>query len=318
MNILYTLNAGFEAQLLVSLNSLIEHTSSKLNVFIIYDGITEEKYKFIKSFENARVTIDFLKSPKIAKELVPDRGAKSQFYRLYILEIFKGYPKIEKILYLDCDTLVLSNNIEDLFNVNMKGYALAAAMDPWSVHYKKLFNLTKNDNMLNSGILLIDILCWKKEHLDIKIEKIINNKKYIVQGDQGLLNELVKGKFKIIEPRFNAITSYFEMNYEELLRYRKPVNFYSKKVIEDAVSRPVIVHFTSTFLENRPWQKGSKHLFKKQWIDYCDKYEIQWKSKTTNKKLKIVFNALPKGIAIYIFGILQAYIRPFFLKMKLH
>ncbi|WP_034995860.1 hypothetical protein [Liquorilactobacillus vini] len=131
---------------------------------------------------------------------------------------------------------------------------------------------------------------------------------------------MVHGEFKILEPRFNAISSYFEMSYDELLIYRKPVNFYSAEQIKTAVDDPIIVHFTSTFLCNRPWQEGSSHPFKKQWIKRISSYQkaIQIKNISLKQKnLKIFFYLLPRRASICLFGVLQAYVRPMFLRMKL-
>ncbi|WP_034995863.1 glycosyltransferase family 8 protein [Liquorilactobacillus vini] len=171
MNVLYTLNKGFEAQLVVSLSSLIENTAENLNVFIIYDGINKKSYQFLKDFENKRVEITFLKAPGISKKLIPDRGAKNQFYRLYIPEIFKKYSNINRVLYLDCDTLITKKGLEDLFKIEMGGYALAATIDPWSFHYKQFFNLEKDTNMFNGGIFLIDFENWKKKNYSEKLKK---------------------------------------------------------------------------------------------------------------------------------------------------
>lgn len=320
LNVLYTLDNGFKTQLVVSLNSLIKNTKKELNIFIIFDNLDEETRKYFVDLKNDRVKIEFLSAPKISSRLIPDRGAKSQFYRLYIPEIFNNYPEIERVLYIDSDTLIEGSEIENIFELNMDDFAVAAAIDPWGVFYKALFNLKKDINMFNDGVFLIDIKNWKSNKCSDKLEKLIGTREHFIQADQGLLNELIHGEFKILDPKYNVISSYFEMNYEELLRYRKPVKFYPKKQIQSAVKNPVIVHFTSTFLGNRPWQDGSEHPLKKIWIEEAKLYCVEIKKeKLSGKKqtLKKIFHIFPRNVSVLLFGLLQAYIRPIFLKIKL-
>ncbi|KRL02604.1 glycosyltransferase family 8 protein [Liquorilactobacillus capillatus] len=320
MNVLYTLNSGFEAQLIVSVLSLIRHTTINLNIFIVFDNINKETKEWLENLENNRIKIKILKSPKISERLIPDRGSKCQYYRLYVTEIFADLPNIKRVLYLDCDTLITNNDVEKMFYADMNGYALAGTIDPWGPAYKSLFKLKRDSNMFNDGVLLIDINCWKKKNYDKKIEKIIMNKKSFIQADQGILNELAQGNFKILEPKFNVITSYFELKYKELLCYRKPIGFYSQTDINKAIDNPSIIHFTSTFLNNRPWVKESIHPYKEEWLEYLKDENIYVKINVnmSNKKnfLKVIFQKMPRKIAIIIFGCLQAYVRPLILKIK--
>ncbi|MFT9273883.1 MAG: glycosyltransferase family 8 protein [Liquorilactobacillus nagelii] len=320
MNVLYTLDNGFKVQLMVSLNSLIKNTKKELNVFIIFDGMNDDDYKNLKKRENSRVKITFLDAPGISTKLVPDRGAKNQFYRLYLTKIFKGVLEDSKLLYLDCDTLIMNSSIENVWYLEMDDNAIAATVDPWSYQYKSIFNLEKDTKMFNAGIFLINLKKWKEKKYDEKLEQLIKKRKHFIQADQGLLNELVHGEFKVLEPKYNVISSYFEMNYEELLCYRKPVKFYTKSQIQNAVKNPCIVHFTSTFLDNRPWQNGSEHPLKKTWIEEAEFCGVEIKKeKLSGKKpvLKKIFRIFPRNVSVFLFGLLQAYIRPIFLKIKL-
>lgn len=146
LNVLYTLDNGFKAQLVVSLNSLIKNTKKKLNIFIIFDGIHDDDYKNLKKRESSRVKIIFLDAPEVSTKLVPDRGAKNQFYRLYLTRIFKEIFGVSKLLYLDCDTLIMNSSIENVWYLEMDDNAIAAAIDPWSYQYKSIFNLEKDTN----------------------------------------------------------------------------------------------------------------------------------------------------------------------------
>lgn len=321
MNIFYALDSGFDTALVVSVNSLIKNTVSPLNFFIVYDDIQPKRKEYFESLQSDRVKIFFLSSPIVDESLKPDRGGKSQFYRLYIPKLLKKFKNIKEVLYLDCDTLITSNEIEQIFNFDMKDFVIAAAMDPWGKAYKKFFGLKETTPMFNDGVFLLNLVNWDKNNMDLKLKKILEQEKYFPQADQGVLNRLLAGNFGILSPRFNVITSYFEMNYGEILSYRKPIHFYSKNEIEEAKKNPIIVHFTSTFLCNRPWQIGNINPFKDQWL-YILKNNLSSNNSIVFDKIDIkhrlirkAFYKLPRKFVIKNISYMQNFIRPLFIKI---
>ncbi|MDN7145082.1 glycosyltransferase family 8 protein [Liquorilactobacillus mali] len=322
MNVLYTLDRGFEPQLIVSLNTIIKNTINQLNVFIIYDEISNKSRENLRALGNNRICITFLEAPEISKKLIPDRGNKSQYYRLFISDIFKDYLEVKRVIYIDCDTFINSTDIEELNDIDLQNHPIGAVIDPWGSLYKELFNLQKTDMMFNDGFFVIDLEKWRMNKLDEKMNLLIKSREHFVQADQGLLNELVKGDFKILDPRFNVVTTYFEFSYNDLKIYRKPNNFYSENEILSAIKNPVIIHFTSTFLENRPWQENAGHPYQEMWMNELEKKGFNFEKvvrksfKKENKILQAIYNTLPHFLAIRILGILQAYVRPLILKIK--
>ena len=98
--VLYTLDTNFFPELVVSLNSLIHYSKQKLNIYIICDDITREMKEKLLKLRSITISIFFLPAPKIPLELKPDRGSKSQFYRLFIGSIFEN-SDINRIIYLE-------------------------------------------------------------------------------------------------------------------------------------------------------------------------------------------------------------------------
>ena len=107
-----------------------------------------------------------------------------------------------------------------------------------------------------------------------------------------------------------------------MMVYRKPPEFYTEGQIRRAVEKPVIIHFTTSFLSRRPWVKGCTHRYTGEWIKYKKmspwKNEPLWEDSRPGWKqggLKI-YKMLPDVIAVRIAGLLQAYGRPFIYKMN--
>ena len=178
--------------------------------------------------------------------------------------------------------------------------------------------------MFNSGVMLVDLDKWRKDDIEGKLLSFIKSKNgRIQQGDQGALNAVLSKETYCFEPKMNAVTIYFDFTYDEMMTYRKPPEFYTREQIEEAVSNPVIIHFTTSFLSHRPWVEGCQHKYVDEWIKYKKKSpwaeEKEWKYRNS-KGLKGVYIALikrvPRKAMIYISGLLQAYGRPFVMRFR--
>ncbi|MGO2195902.1 MAG: glycosyltransferase [Lactococcus lactis] len=120
------------------------------------------------SYEN--VVLRFVKINNVEKELgvrlYLDRGSISQYYRLFIADIFKGYNG--RVLYLDCDTVIV-DDIQELMTLDLSNNVIAALKDAFSRHYRKNIELKDNDIMFNSGVMLIDLKKWREENIENRI-----------------------------------------------------------------------------------------------------------------------------------------------------
>lgn len=316
MNILYAADNNFARILSVSIYSLLEqHLGQEMNIFILNDDIGNDNIKTIKNlFKESNHQVVFIEKRNTVDTIVSDRGSNTQFLRLYFDEYLPN--DIDRLLYLDCDTLIESSLL-DLYETDLQGKTLMLAKDPFSKNYRKFLGLSKNAEMFNSGVMLIDCRVWLQEQFPQRIKEVINKYKgHIIQGDQGIIDVVVQNSFSILNPKYNMISSYNEFTYKELMVYRKPVNYYSENCVKKAIENPIIVHLTSDFFNSRPWIKYSESKYRDEW--QAIEKKIFGNNIVISKKgqLKKIFNVLPRKVAVQAFGILQAYIRPALLKIK--
>ncbi len=316
MNFLYTINNNFFEKLVVSLASLVKSSDKKMTVYVICDDITFKNKVRLEKFNSILVNIILLDSPSISKNLIPDRGSASQFYRLRIGEIFEDI-NIEKLLYLDADTIIVGS-VEEIFNIDIGNNVIGATVDPWSASYRKLLHINTDAAMLNSGVLLINVKKWKMDKIDNGIRRIVKGRSDFIQGDQGLLDQFFNGHFFILAPKYNMISSYYELTDFELRVFRKPYIFYDKGTIDESKRNPVVIHFTSSFMNNRPWYEGSKHQYKDLWLSqYKEIYGQSFSQlKRPNSFGYLVYKTFPKRVSLSILKFLQNTVRPIFFKLK--
>lgn len=328
-HIVYATDDNFAEILGVSLVSLYENSKDvdDIIVYVLDSGISDENIEKLKSLPKkySRSDLSFIKATDISKELSMnvnlDRGSLSQYARLFVSSVLPA--KLDRVLYLDCD-IIINKSISELWNLDIKGKTIAALKDAFSKQYRKNIDLEPDDIMFNSGVMLIDLDKWRRENIESKLLEFIRKKNgKIQQGDQGALNAILSKETFCLEPRFNSVTIFYDFSYEEMMVYRKPVNFYPREEIELAVRKPSIIHYTTSFLSKRPWYEGCEHKYAAEWFKYKDMSPWSDKPLWTEKRKNGIrglyvslCNKMPRKLMIGFSGILQAYGRPLVYKFK--
>lgn len=326
-HIVYASDDKFAEILGVSLVSLLENSKDlkDILIYILDSGISDDNKEKIEAVCNKynRHSPIWLQAKDISKELglevTSDRGSLSQYARLFVSSALP--EDLGRVLYLDCD-IIVNKSIKELWNLNLEGKTIAALLDAFSRLYRSNIGLKPEEVMFNSGVMLIDLKLWREQSIEKRLLKFISdNKGKIQQGDQGALNAILSKDTYCFEPRFNSVTIFYDFTYKDMMTYRKPPEFYTQDEIRRAKEDPTIIHFTTSFLSKRPWVEGCEHMYVKKWIEYKElspwKDKPLWKDNRAQWKKKAVFiyKLMPKWLSVRIAGILQAYVRPIYIKL---
>ena len=133
INICFATDNNYIKPLSTSLYSILSNTDKNdiLNVFILEDNVSSESKKKLTDTFNTKncnikfINIDTALTNNFPKYKITPHITKAGYLRLFIAEYLKD---IDKIIYLDCDTIVLSN-IRDLFITDIENYYIAATED---------------------------------------------------------------------------------------------------------------------------------------------------------------------------------------------
>lgn len=323
MNIMYLCDNNYAYIAGISILSLMDNNKDVKDItfYIVEDGIDEDNKNKLKNIvDRYHRSVFFISKP----DLKPLLGEKIQlhwwienvFSRVFLQEVFKEYLNVNRLLYIDCDTLVLGS-IEDLWNTRLDSYIGAGVCEAMGNLHKKAIGLKNIDNYYNAGVFLIDLAKWRKYEIDKKASIFVKSHKGKLEyADESVLNGVLSSQLMSVDPKYNvtSLTVYF--NEKELKKYRKSYHTYTDEERKAALSDPRIVHFTSTFLDNRPWVEDCSHPFKDKWNYY--KSKSPWKDRelakdNRSKKKRIARNIamkLPKLFRIEITGFIHAYIKP--------
>lgn len=163
------------------------------------------------------------------------------YYRILIPELVD--KEIEKIIYLDCDLIVLGNLI-DLFNIDINNY-FVGAVEEKLFDIKEALGMDENTPYFNSGVMLINLKEWRKNNISEKtLDFIRRSPEKIKLYDQDALNFILANKCLILNKKYNQI----------ILGLKKT----------NIPDNTFIIHYTGTY---KPWHfvyNGSyKKLYKK-------------------------------------------------------
>ena len=235
LNICYTVdqyNPPHIEMMGISIVSLIKNKNSytQLNIFIIHNGISKLYQQKIQSMVTKDCTITF---QDISNQFI-DLPNKFNYYpqavifRLLIPTIF---PQLERMIYIDCDTLI-KKDLTELYNLQLHDNYIGALKYPLeapscmtptyvkylgknyhnSTYYTKILNLPLeyfekgNYTYANGGVLLFNIKKINEDHLDVVL--IENIKKYqesLILPDEEISLKTFGVKIQNIHKKYNSI-----------------------------------------------------------------------------------------------------------------
>jgi len=262
----------------VCMFSILKNCSTPLDIyFYVFDGnINKKNKKLMKDMCNKfGAHIKFIRMSNRDWKLF--QGLK--FHRTPFVYCKLLFPdklkKINKIIYLDADTLV-KGDIKELNDIDLGQNIIGAVPDGDINETQKIskinLGISQKKEYFNSGVLVINCKKWRENNTLKKIIRFIkeNPKKNRFQ-DQDALNFVLQDNWKILPYEWNLIHSFF-YNSRELKK--KLPNL--KKII----AHPKIIHYTI-----KPWDYSKVHPLRKEYWNY--KKQTPWRNyKYENKNLK--------------------------------
>ena len=107
---------------------------------------------------------------------------------------------IQRVLYLDSDTIVRTD-LKELFDIDMKGAPVAAAIDFCSEEMSARLQLKQ---YVNSGVLLIDARQWRKNgYVSRCLEHALKTREKNLYADQCAINTFFADKIFLLEQKWN-------------------------------------------------------------------------------------------------------------------
>ena len=137
--------------------------------------------------------------------------------------------------------MVVNSSLNNLFNVELGENIIAGVRDI----NKRM--LQQNPSYINAGMVLFDLNKIREENIEQKFYDYTNeNFETIKMGDQTIINEVLKGRIKIVEDEWNVQSS----NFTNRSSYTK---------------HPYIIHYVA---KRKPWHFGSFSVHRPLYFKY--------------------------------------------------
>jgi lipopolysaccharide biosynthesis glycosyltransferase len=267
MYVVYAGDKNYFSHIGISLASLVRYDKPDM-VYLLTDYLNISYTKELSDYTH-KIGINFkiieadLSSYrlKISKKI-----PLAAYYRLLLPDLL---PDIEKVIYLDGDTVII-NSLLPLWNVNL-GKNYIAAVEDIGIKKSVKINLFGSDNLyFNSGILLIDLRAFRCNNLTAQmLEFAMRHKDKITYHDQCVLNYFTQSKWFNLPARYNTMACH-------ILDSEK----YCKEI-----ENSVIIHYNSYF--GKPWDYYCTHPMKNLYLEI--KNQTPWKDQKLTKNDRLSF-----------------------------
>lgn len=272
MNILYVLDNNFISQVAASICSVCENNiNTEIFFHVFAHNVTSDNENSLINFVNR-----YNQKIKIYELNDLSKYFNSNYDTLGWRPVILGRlvcdkilpSNVEKILYLDGDTIVI-DSLSELYNTDLENCYIGACIEPTVDKQRKNGLGLKDHPYYNSGVLLIDLKKCRKDNIFPNIvEYYINNKDKIFAPDQDAINGYLKGKIYTLAPKYNFVNSFKFYPYKVLDKIAGEKCFVDLESYKDSLNNPVIIHFLG---EERPWREGNTNSFSDQYIKYANK-----------------------------------------------
>ena len=234
--IFFTTDNGYVPFLDVAVSSLIHNASTEYTyrIIILNTGIKQEHIDLVKRNEREGFTIDFVDISEQVKDIQSRfknvyHFSVVTYYRLFIASMF---PQYKKIIYLDCDLVVLGD-ISKLYHTDLGGNIFAAGPEmfvrstPEFRRYAEVALGVNPDGYVNAGVLVVDLEQFRRHKIEEKFIDLITRYDFdLLDPDQAYLNYLCDGKILALPSGWNKeplpLPCEGDLNIVHYALYKKP------------------------------------------------------------------------------------------------
>lgn len=159
----------------ISMRTLLDHN----DIDLVYFFITTDDFPYALPKNVKIINFDAIKLSYFPEQ---SRVYESPLtYMSFTRLVLSKLLSYDKVLYLDCDTII-NTNIEELFSVNISDYCFGASLEKYAA-------TPYAQSMFNSGILLINLARLRETGIDDRLLELSNRNSYS-NGDQSILNTI--------------------------------------------------------------------------------------------------------------------------------
>ena len=205
--------------------------------------------------------IDFLEISEepVAGLPVVDEFTVARWHRIFLPELLPG---VDRVLYLDVDTLAM-DDLGPLWHTDLGDTYLGAVTNVFQhnhVHRPAELGLAGPEVYFNSGVLLMDLEAMRRDDITGALRDVaIERGAALAWPDQDALNLVLSGRRTPLHPRWNAMNS--------VLSFPAAVEVFGADAVDEARRSPGIRHFEGPGA-NKPWHVACEQPGREAYLEH--------------------------------------------------
>lgn len=263
IHIALALDKNYAVHVYALLASIFDNNKKNEIVFhVIATGVSKLEKEKLKEYilgEESDIIFYEINEEELRKKFyIHSHYSIATYYRLFFASLIA--PEIERLLYIDCDTIVIGD-LNELYNVEMGNAPLAAVPDPILIVRHEL-GIHSLQDYFNAGVMVMHAPNWREQHVSENAINFLqtNPEKTTMLLEQDALNATLIGKWLRIDRKYNFtwLAEYLQVPTQELLK------------------DVVIVHYIT---DKKPWYFLTRNKFR-----YLYHYYLKKSPKANEKK----------------------------------
>lgn len=248
--VVFATNDNYAPYLSVAISSLLANASEDVfyDIYVFHTTLAKEIQYKIKTQKQQNCDISFVDLSSYIKNLrnySHSHYSVEMYYRLFISEILKEYPKV---VYLDCD-IVLNDDVKTLYETDIGENILTAVVNDVFTNQMKEY-VTNNlkielNRYFNSGVLVINTKRFNELKIKEKCLELLNKYEKLQCPDQDILNLACNGNVLYLTKEWN---------------YQVGTNSFSLQ--DKYLTKHKIIHYTTG---KKPWNTRNLALGEYFW-----------------------------------------------------
>lgn len=283
-------NDKYAPPLGVAILSILDHRKmiDDYDIRILYTDLSYPNKNRLENLSCEKFSVKCIKilPPKLPK--TNEWISKETYYRLFAADLLGEY---EKILYLDCDIIVLSD-LALLYKQELGNKLVGGVCDyRFDGGYAERIIGISTENYINAGVLLINSSLWRQEKIAKECLNFLGEGRKLEAYDQDAINFACKGRILMLDKEWN-----FQQVWPEIfnwhphhLGFRKNACLLDNEIFQ--FSGCGILHFVCG---EKPWDYPARELSEYFWTYARGTifYEILQAKEFPMKKTNVVTRGL--------------------------
>lgn len=295
-HVAFCISDNYSSIVAVTLQSFVDHhtNESAFTFHLVSEALSADNLAYLKSVIAQRSSWQLVYHPIEEKSLAHIPTGPFTIHAWYRIFLDKLLPDhVDKVLYLDADTLIASS-IDELFQIPLENVAIGAAKDQQNfiTATKQRIGLPQQQTYVCSGVLLMNLSYWREHNIAQQIlDWAIANAPRLGCPDQDAINVVLRERTVVLPAKWGIIARNFLYDA-----------FYQTEEAAEAYHHPCIIHYAGC----APWYYELSKIaprFQELWYETNKRMEqpVEMRSYFPSiiKRLKALFRHIQEGRLTY-------------------